>query len=82
MTANGLENKGPSIAELQRFVREQTRLEFWLVSGKTCQGNLRWFDEHCYSLLQDDGSVVTLVRTGVIGYKASKPSSSKPSSKR
>jgi hypothetical protein len=82
MTANGLENKGPSIAELQRFVRDQTRLEFWLISGKTCLGVLRWFDEHCYSLLQDDGTPVTLVKTAVVGYKAAKAASGKPSGKR
>ena len=72
MSINGVENKGPSIAELQRFVRSQTRLEFWLVTGKSFQGSLRWFDEHCYSIIEDDGGAVTLVKSGVVGYKPAK----------
>lgn len=82
MSTNGPENKGPSIAELQRYVREQTRLEFWVVTGKNFQGTLRWYDEHCYSLLQDDGNNVTLMKSGVIGYKPVKPVSAKQPSRK
>ncbi len=61
--------RGPSIAELQRFIREKTNLEFILSNGKKEHGVLRWFDEHCFSLQQEHGSM-TLLRTGVIGYRA------------
>ena len=82
MATNGQDNKGPSIAELQRFVREQTRLEFWLGTGKILQGTLRWFDEFCYSLTQDDGTTITLMKSGVIGYKPIKPGSGKAGAKK
>jgi sRNA-binding regulator protein Hfq len=82
MASNGPENKGPSIAELQRFVREQVKLEFWLVTGKTFQGTLRWYDEYCYSLVQEDGGAITLMKSGVVGYKPVKPGSGKQPSKK
>ena len=82
MATNGQENKGPSVAELQRFVREQVRLEFWLATNKTVQGTLRWFDEHCFSLVLDDDSTLTLTKSGVIGYKPVKPGSGKQQSRK
>lgn len=61
--------KGPSTAELQRFIREKTNLEFILSNGKKEHGALKWFDEHGFCLQQDSGTV-TLLRSGVIGYRA------------
>ncbi len=72
MATTGQDNKGPSIAELQRFVRDKTKLEFWLSNGKTVGGTLRWFDENCFSLVQDDSSFITLTKSGVVGYRQSK----------
>jgi hypothetical protein len=66
---SGQESKGPSVAELQRFIREKTNLEFVLSNGEKISGQLRWFDEHCFSLQLENGSM-TLLRTGVIGYRA------------
>jgi hypothetical protein len=63
----GQESKGPSIAELQRFIREKTNLEFVLSNGERLSGKLRWFDEHGFSVELETGSM-TLLRTGVIGY--------------
>jgi len=61
--------KGPSIAELQRFIREKTTLEFLLSNGKKEQGALKWFDELGFCIQQDSGTL-TLLRSGVIGYRA------------
>ena len=66
---NAQEAKGPSVAELQRYIREKTTLEFILSNGKKEHGTLKWFDEQCFSLQQESGSV-TLLRSGVIGYRA------------
>ena len=62
------EAKGPSVAELQRFIREKTELEFILSNGSTERGVLRWFDENAFSIQQDVGSL-TVLRTGVIAYR-------------
>jgi len=65
------EAKGPTVAELQRFIREKTNLEFILSNGAREYGTLKWFDEHAFCL-QQDHSCITLMRSGVIGYR-SKP---------
>jgi hypothetical protein len=80
MATNGQDNKGPSIAELQRFVRDKAKLEFWLSTGKTINGRLRWFDENCFSVVQDDDSNITLTKSGVVGYKVSKVATNKQQS--
>jgi sRNA-binding regulator protein Hfq len=69
MATNGQENKGPSIAELQRFIREKSKLEFLLMNGDKYTGTLRWFDEHCFSIVQDDNNHITLLKSAVAGYR-------------
>jgi sRNA-binding regulator protein Hfq len=69
MVSNGHENKGPSIAELQKFVRDKSKVEFLLLNGDKYNGTLRWFDEYCYSILQDDNNPITLLKTAVAGYR-------------
>lgn len=63
------ESKGPSTAELQRFIREKTNLEFILSNGVREYGTLKWFDEVCFCVQQETGSI-TLLRHGVVGYRA------------
>lgn len=61
--------KGPSVAELERYIREKVKLEFVAVGGERFSGNLRWFDDEAFALLVDGGEPLTLLRSGVIGYK-------------
>ncbi len=68
---NGTENKGPSVAELQRLIKNRSKLEFFLVNGKSVTGILKWFDPQAFSIIQDDQSTFTLLRPGVVGYKVS-----------
>jgi small nuclear ribonucleoprotein (snRNP)-like protein len=72
MATNGQESKGPSTAELQRFIRDKSNVEFLLNNGDKYSGTLRWFDEHCYSIVQDDNNPITLLKTGVVGYRLTK----------
>ena len=72
MTVNGQENRSPSVAELQKFVREKTKLEFLLSNGDKLNGTLRWFDDHCFSLVQEYEGPITLIRSSVLGYRAIK----------
>lgn len=68
MSISGRDNKGPSIAELQRYIREKTRMEFLLTNGDRLIGTLRWFDEQAFSVSRDDGEQVTILRAAVLGY--------------
>jgi hypothetical protein len=69
MALNGQGNKGPSVAELQRFLRDKTRISFSLVNGKQKVGVLRWFDESAYGIVDDKEKPVTLLRTAVMSYQ-------------
>ena len=70
MSNPGQDNKAPSVAELQKFVREKTKIEFLLVNSKKISGTLRWFDEHCFSVSEKDDAVITVMRTAVLTYRA------------
>jgi len=71
MSTPGQDSKAPSVAELQKFVREKSKLEFHLINGERMTGTLRWFDEHSFSISQEADGVVTLLRTAVISYRVS-----------
>lgn len=64
------ENRGPSVAELQKFVREKKRIEFLLVNGERLTGVLRWFDESAFCLVEGEDETVTLLRQAVMAYRA------------
>ncbi|MFA7337975.1 MAG: hypothetical protein WC028_14405 [Candidatus Obscuribacterales bacterium] len=68
------DNKTPTTAELQKFIRELTVLEFFSLDGKGSKyiGALRWFDEEAFHIKQDDGSEMTLLRSAILGYRAKK----------
>ncbi len=61
--------KTPGVAELEKYVREKTRLEFWVSTGDRISGKLRWFDDEAFALSDDAGDAVTLLKSSVIGYK-------------
>jgi small nuclear ribonucleoprotein (snRNP)-like protein len=67
MSSVGNEGKLPSIAELQRFIKNGERLTFKTVDGGSYTGKLRWFDEQAFCLALDNGEF-TLVKSNVIGY--------------
>ena len=67
------DNKTPTTAEFQRFIRVKTVLEFFSLDGKNkYAGALRWFDEEAFHILHEDGSEMTLLRSAILGYKAKK----------
>ena len=63
------QNKGPSIAELQRLIREQEHVEFLLINGTSIVGKIRWFDESAFSIIPDGEQPFTVLRTAVLGYR-------------
>lgn len=71
MSNSGNEGKLPSIAELQRFIKDGERLTFKTSDGGNYTGKLRWFDDHAFSLAMDHGDF-TLVKSNVIGYGVSR----------
>jgi hypothetical protein len=69
MTVDRRDNKGPSIAELQRFIREKVQLEFLLTNGDRLVGHLRWFDEQAFSVVSEGQQPITILRLSVLAYR-------------
>jgi len=65
----GSTGKGPSVAELQRIIREKRPVEMILLTGQKIRGALKWFDEQAYCIMLDDHESITLLRSAVIGYR-------------
>lgn len=79
MTFGGKDNRGPSIAELQRYVREQTLLIFMLANGNELVGKLRWFDENAFQIVPDGEEPLTILRSAILGYQRKGGGSTKSS---
>jgi hypothetical protein len=69
MTFGGKDNRGPSIAELQRLIRDQSTMLFVLSNGQRIVGKLRWFDENAFQILQEGQQPFTILRSAVLGYQ-------------
>lgn len=65
----GSTGKGPSVAELQKLIRDRRPIEIILLTGQKIRGLLKWFDETAYCIVLDDGESITLLRSAVIGYR-------------
>ncbi len=65
----GSTGKGPSVAELQKLIRDTRPIEIILLTGQKIRGLLKWFDETAYCIILDDGESITLLRSAVIGYR-------------
>jgi hypothetical protein len=63
--------KGPSVAELQRHIREGANLEFLLTNGDRLVGKLKWFDDHAFSVMPDGQQPITILRPAVLAYRPS-----------
>ena len=66
--------KLPSTAELERYIKDKEPLSFWTLDGKEHKGILRWFDENCFSIVDEkqDQKCKTLLRHAVVGYSPNK----------
>jgi hypothetical protein len=62
--------KGPSVAELQRFIREKRRVEFVLITGDKVYGTLRWFDDAAFCLTTGGDQSFTVLRPAVVAYRS------------
>jgi hypothetical protein len=66
---SGTDNRGPSVAELQRLIREKTVVVFTLSNGQQIVGRLRWFDDNAFQLVPEGEQPFTILRNAVIGYR-------------
>jgi hypothetical protein len=81
MSFGGTNNRGPSIAELQRFIREKDTLVFMLANGEKIVGVLRWADESAFQILPTGQQPFTILRSAIVGYHKEGAGSQNSSSK-
>jgi hypothetical protein len=65
-----MELKGPSVAELKKFMRFETSVDFYTITNQHFRGKIMWADEAAFQIKLDNEKVVTLVRTAVAYYSA------------
>jgi sRNA-binding regulator protein Hfq len=70
MLVSGQEGRGPSVAEIQRFIRDKQVVEFHLANGEKLSGRVRWFDESAFSIQSEDKPPITILRAAVMAYQA------------
>ena len=78
MFAGGHENKGPSIAEIQRLIRDRSPVEFFLANGERIAGRIKWFDEFAFCVITEGEDPVTILRPAVMAYHVITNNGSKP----
>jgi hypothetical protein len=69
MSFSGSSNRGPSTAELQKFIRDKITVVLLLANGDKVVGQLRWVDETAFQI-QPEGQVpFTVLRSAVLGWQ-------------
>jgi hypothetical protein len=65
-----MELKGPSEAEIKKFIKFETRLEFITLESHHFRGTLLWADQSAFHLKLENEKTLTLLRHAVVYYSA------------
>jgi hypothetical protein len=72
--STGEESKLPTVAQLQKYIREKTTLDIFCSDAKGTKyiGTLKWFDEISFCVKLEDASELTIQRSAVLAYRVKK----------
>lgn len=65
-----MELKGPSEAEVKKFIKLEARLEFITVAGHHFRGTLLWADTSAFHVKLENEKTITLLKSAVVYYAA------------
>jgi hypothetical protein len=65
-----MELKGPSEAEVKKFIKLEAKLEFITVAAHHFRGILLWADQSAYHIKLENEKTITLLKTAVVYYSA------------
>lgn len=65
-----MELKGPSEAELKKFIRLEVNMEFVLTTGQHFKGKLLWADNMAFHVKLENEKIITILRHAIIYYSA------------
>jgi hypothetical protein len=62
--------KGPTTAEIKKFIKAKSMVEFCLIGDKRLSGQILWHDEAAFHIRTGEGTEITIPKTAVIFYMA------------
>jgi len=66
-----MELKGPSEAEIKKYIKLEARMEFVTIAGQHFRGILLWADQSAFHVkLDESDKTITLMKTAVVYYAA------------
>jgi len=65
-----MELKGPSEAEVKKFIKFETIIDFYTVSNLHFRGKLLWVDDTAYHINLENEKTITLMKTAIVYYTA------------
>lgn len=66
-----MELKGPSEAEVKKFIKLEARMEFITVAAHHFRGTLLWADHSAFHIKLDESEkTITLLKTAIVYYAA------------
>ncbi len=66
-----MELRGPSEAEIKKFVKLEVRLEFITIAGQHFRGILLWADQSAFHIkLDETEKTITLLKSAIVYYAA------------
>lgn len=66
-----MELKGPSEAEIKKFIKLEARMEFVTVAGQHFRGTLLWADQEAFHIKFDESDkTITLLKSAIVYYAA------------
>ena len=63
-----MELKGPSEAEIKKFIRLEMEVEFVLLNSQHIKGQVLWADDNAFQVRMPNEKVITVLRPAVLYY--------------
>ncbi len=63
-----IELKGPTAAEIKKFIKEKNLIEFCLINDKKLCGYILWHDESSFHIKTEGHEELTVIKTSVMYY--------------
>jgi hypothetical protein len=65
-----MELKGPSVAEIKKFIKFEITVDFYTITNQHFRGKVQWADESAFHIKLENEKMVTLLRTAITYYSA------------
>ena len=65
-----MELRGPSEAEVKKFIKLEVRLEFITVAGHHFRGILLWADQSAFHVKLENEKTITILKSALVYYAA------------